>query len=66
MKQVQAEELKLVDASEMMGMGDFGQPPLRSGLPPSSIPSTKDQAVAIKKGGGHFRLSYKGDILNEL
>lgn len=41
-------------AVAQLGMGDSGRPPLRSGLPPSPIPSTKDQAVAINKGGDIF------------
>lgn len=41
-------------AAAQLGMGDSGRPPLRSGLPPSPIPSTKDQAVAINKGGDIF------------
>jgi transposase len=46
----------------LLGVGDSGQPPLRSGLPPSPTPSrrTKQQRALNKKG--HSLLSYKGDI----
>ncbi len=37
-----------------LGMGDCGQPPLRSSLPPSPIPSPKQLAVAINKKGDIF------------
>jgi hypothetical protein len=36
------------------GMGDSGQPPLRSGFPQSPIPGGKQQAVTINKGGDIF------------
>jgi transposase len=41
-------------AVALLGKGDSGQPPLRSGLPPSPIPSTKHRAAAINNGGDIF------------
>jgi hypothetical protein len=41
-------------AAAQLGMGDSGQPPLRSGLPPSPIPSRKQPMAANNKGGDIF------------
>lgn len=41
-------------AAAQLGMGDSGRPPLRSGLPPSPIPSTEDQALAVNNKGDIF------------
>jgi len=41
-------------AAAQLGMGDSGRPPLRSGLPPSPIPSTEDQALAVNNKGDSF------------
>jgi len=49
-------------AAAPLGMGDSGQPPLRSGLPPSPIPSPEPEAITTNNPGtfspefqrGHF------------
>jgi hypothetical protein len=41
-------------AAAQLGMGDSGRPPLRSGLPPSPIPGTQDQALAVNNKGDIF------------
>jgi len=41
-------------AAAQLGMGESGRPPLRSGLPPSPIPSTEDQALAVNNKGDIF------------
>ncbi len=41
-------------AAAQLGMGDSGRPALRSGLPPSPIPSTEDQALAVNNKGDIF------------
>ena len=48
--------------SARFGVGDSGQPPLRSGLPPSPTPNRRNkEAIAVNKRG-HSPVSYKGDI----
>jgi len=41
-------------AAARLGMGDSGQPPLRSGFPPSPIPNTESRANAVKREGDIF------------
>jgi uncharacterized protein YijF (DUF1287 family) len=41
-------------AAARLGMGDSGQPPLRSGCPPSPIPSTGSGVNVIKREGDIF------------
>jgi len=48
--------------SARFGVGDSGQPPLRSGFPPSPTPNRRNkEAIAVNKRG-HSPISYKGDI----
>jgi transposase len=41
-------------AAAKLGMGDSGQPPLRSGFPPSPIPNRESAARTIKREGDIF------------
>jgi hypothetical protein len=44
------------------GVGDSGQPPLRSGFPPSPTPNRGSKEPTTTNKRGHSLLSYKGDI----
>ena len=48
--------------SARLGVGDSGQPPLRSGFPPSPTPSRRNKEARTTNKRGHSLLSYKGDI----
>jgi hypothetical protein len=41
-------------AATLLGMGASGQPPLRSGLPPSPMPNTESVAKTVKREGDIF------------
>jgi hypothetical protein len=45
---------RAVVAAAQFGMGDSGQPPLRSGLPPSPIPSAESGATKTNNNKGTF------------